>query len=81
MFGPNTRRWPEDEVEEWARSRPTATAPLRGIAKTGKGGPGRPRKAAPIDSASAPALPKRPRGRPRKTASSDRDPSQQSIET
>jgi len=55
MFGPNSRRWSEAEVEEWTRSRPTAGPAPRGAAKAkvearaatpGKRGPGRPRKSA-----------------------------------
>jgi predicted DNA-binding transcriptional regulator AlpA len=39
MIGPNTRRWTEEEVEKWIKSRPVAGPALKGVAKTRRGNP------------------------------------------
>jgi predicted DNA-binding transcriptional regulator AlpA len=41
LIGPNSRAWPEAEVESWIKSRPAGGPVLRGAAKTRRG---RPRK-------------------------------------
>jgi len=45
LVGPNQRAWIEEDVEKWVKSRPTTGTALKGVAKTGKGNPGK-RKAA-----------------------------------
>jgi hypothetical protein len=33
LLSPNRRGWPEEEVEQWLKNRPTGSTPLKGAAK------------------------------------------------
>jgi predicted DNA-binding transcriptional regulator AlpA len=55
MVGPNTRAWIETEVDTWIKSRPTTGTVLKGVAKTGKGNPGKRKRAANTASETATA--------------------------
>jgi hypothetical protein len=51
MIGPNTRRWTEEEVEKWIKSRPIAGPALKGVAaKNRRGNPGKAADSADADT-------------------------------